>query len=102
MLSAIVTYSNMDGLRSTPQYGFSKGLKEFKQEEYNATVSKLNDTLIGINAVDMLDKKQITKYVYINALSYVMFLKREKYQNYKGKRYVLMDNLSIKIFGKKI
>ena len=60
MLSAITTYNNIDslhGLRSTPQYGFNWGMKEFEQAGYDATVSKLSDNLIGMNAVDMLDKK---------------------------------------------
>ena len=57
MLSVIATFSNMDGLRSTPQYGFSKGISQFKEEGYDATISKLSNNLIGMNAVDMLDKK---------------------------------------------
>ena len=78
MLSVIATYSNMDGLNglwSTPQYGFSRGMKEFGQVGYAAAISKLSNNLIDMNAVDMLDKKQITSDVYINALSYLRFLK---------------------------
>ena len=32
MLSVISTYSNMDRFWSTPQYGFSRGMTEFKQK----------------------------------------------------------------------
>ena len=49
MLSAITTYNNIDGLhglRSTPQYGFHRGMKEFGQVGYNETVSELSDNLI--------------------------------------------------------
>ena len=51
MLSVIATFSNMDGLHSTPQYRFSRGISKFKQ------VSELSDNLIGMNAVDILGKK---------------------------------------------
>ena len=66
MLSVIATFSNTDRLRSIPQYGFSRGISEFKQEEYDATVSELSDNLIGMNAVDILGKKQIMKDICIN------------------------------------
>ena len=81
MLSAITTYNSVDGLhglRSTPQYGFNQGMKEFEQVGYNATVSKLSNNLISIDAVDMLDKTQITSDKYVNVLSYLMFLKKKR------------------------
>ena len=58
MSSAITTYNNIDGLhslRSTPQYGFNRSMKEFGQAGYNATVSELSDKLFGMDAVEMLD-----------------------------------------------
>ena len=81
ILSAITTYNNIDGLHglcSTPQHGFNRGMKEFGQGGYNATVSELSDNLIEMDAVDMLDKSRITSNVYMNALSYLMFLKRKR------------------------
>ena len=66
MLSAITTYSNIDGLhglRSTPEYGFNRGMQEFRKEGYKATVSELSDNLIGMDAVDMLDKSRVTSDV---------------------------------------
>ena len=53
-------------------------MKEFEQAEYNTTVFKLRDNLIGMNAVDILDKTRIVSDVYVNALSYLMFLKRKR------------------------
>ena len=44
-------------LRLTPQYSFNRGVKEFEQAEYDDTVPKLSNNLVGMNAVDMLDKK---------------------------------------------
>ena len=41
-------------------------------------MSELSDNLVGTNAVNMLDKKQITNDVCICALSYLMFLKRKR------------------------
>ena len=69
MLSAINTYNNIDGLhglRSTPQYEFNRGMKEFDQAGYNATLSELSDNLIGMDAVQMLDKSRITSDVFMN------------------------------------
>ena len=59
MLSVIATCSDINKLRSTTQCNFSRGLKEFKQEGYGTTVSKLNNNLIRMNAVNVLNKKQI-------------------------------------------
>ena len=53
-------------------------MKEFGQAGYNATVSELSDNLIGMDAVEMLDKSRITSDVFVNALSYLMFLKRKR------------------------
>ena len=53
-------------------------MKEFGQARYDATVSELSDNLIGIDVVKMLDKSRITSYVFMNALSYLMFLKRKR------------------------
>ena len=67
MLSTNTTYNNIDvlySLRSTPQYGFNRGMNEFGQEGYNATVSELSNNLIGMDAVEMLDKSRITSDVY--------------------------------------
>ena len=53
-------------------------MKEFGKEGYKATVSELSDNLVGMDAVDMLDKSWVTSDVYANALSYLMFLKRKR------------------------
>ena len=71
-------YNSIDGLYgllSTSQYGFNWGMKEFEQAGYNVTVSELSNNLIGINAIDMMDKTRITSDVYVNTISYLIFLK---------------------------
>ena len=75
----------LHGLQLTPQYGFVREMKEFEQVGYDATVSKLNDNLIVMNAVGMLDKKKIMSDVYINALSYLLFLKRMRTGDVKAR-----------------
>ena len=50
-----------------------------------ATVSKFSYNLIGINAVDILYKKQITSDVYINALRYPIFLKMKRTGDVKAR-----------------
>lgn len=47
-----------DLLLSTVSVG---DLKEFKEEGSDATISKLNDNLIGMNAVKLLNKEQFKK-----------------------------------------
>ena len=47
-------------------------------KKYDANVSKLSNNLIGMDAVDMLDKSCITSDVYMNALSCLMLLKRKR------------------------
>ena len=75
-------YNNIDGvygLRFTPQYGFNRSMKEFGQAGYNATASsELSDNFIGMYAVEMLDKSLIINDVFMNALSYLMYLKRKR------------------------
>ena len=88
MLSIIATFSNMDRLCFTPQYGFNRGISEFKEEWYDANVSELCNNLIGMNTVDMLGKKQITKDICLNALSYLMFFKRRRTSDVKAREYV--------------
>ena len=59
-------------------------MKEFGKAGYDATVSELSNNLIGVNAANMLEKKQITSDVCINALSYLMFLKRKRTSDIKA------------------
>ena len=60
-------------------------MTDFGKADYNATVSELSNNLIGMNAVKMLEKKQITSDVCINALSYLMFLKRKRTSDIKAR-----------------
>ena len=68
----------LHGLRSTPQYGFNRGMKEFGQAGYDATMLELSNNLIGMDTVAMLDKSRITSDVFMNVLSYLMFLQRKR------------------------
>ena len=91
MLSEITAYNNnIDGLhdlRSTPQYGFVQGMKEFGQEEYNATVSELSNKLTIMDAVDMLDKRLITSNVYIcECIELPDISKEEENKGWESKR----------------
>jgi hypothetical protein len=76
--SVIQNYGNLEATLSTPQYGFQKGLKEFKETGYIATVNELNKNLIGKNVLDMLEPKSVTYDMMKMSLGYLMFLKRKK------------------------
>ena len=57
------------------QYGFQKGLKVFKEMEFNATIKELDKNLIGKNIMDMLPAGSITHDMMKMSLAYLMFLK---------------------------
>jgi hypothetical protein len=48
VLNTNTSYSNIESSRSTPQYGFNRGLKEFGELGYEATVKELDDNLFGM------------------------------------------------------
>ena len=63
--------------KATPQYGFHKGIKEFADEGREATKQELYENLLGMNAVTMIEPGKLEKDLCINALTYLMFLKRK-------------------------
>jgi hypothetical protein len=78
VLNTIATYSNIEASKSTPQYGFNKGLKEFGSLGYEATVKELDDNLLGMGAVQMLKPSEVGNTIRYEALNYLMFLKRKR------------------------
>jgi hypothetical protein len=78
VLSTITSYSNVEASKSTPQYGFNRGLKEFGDLGYEATVKELDDNLLGMGAVKMLKPSEINRTIRFEALNYLMFLKRKR------------------------
>jgi hypothetical protein len=65
MLNTISSYNNVEVSKWTPQYGFNRGLKEFGQLGYEATVKELDDNLLGMGAVQMLKPSEISKNIVI-------------------------------------
>ena len=47
-------YFEIEASKSTPQYGFRKGLKLFGDKEYQAAKDKLETNLLGRGCIDML------------------------------------------------
>jgi hypothetical protein len=78
VFKTITSYSNIEASKSTPQYGFNRGLKEFGDLGYEATVKELDDNLLGIGAVRMLKPSEINNNIKYEALNYLMFLKRKR------------------------
>jgi hypothetical protein len=78
VLNTITSYSNIEASKSTPQYGFNRGLKEFGELGYEATVKELDDNLLGMGAVKMLKPSEVNKNIRYEALNYLMFLKRKR------------------------
>jgi hypothetical protein len=78
VLNTIASFTNFEPSKSTPQYGFNRGMKEFGELEFEATMKELDDNLIGMGAVRMLEPNEVNKEVWCDALSYLMFLKRKR------------------------
>jgi hypothetical protein len=78
VLNTIASYSNIEASKSTPQYGFNRGLKEFGSLGYEATVKELDDNLLRMGAVSMLSLSDVNKKIRYEALNYLMFLKRKR------------------------
>ena len=53
-------YFEIEASKSTPQYGFRKGLKLFGDERYVAAKDKLVANLLGRGCIDMLSWKDLT------------------------------------------
>ena len=64
--------------KATPQYGFHKGIKEFHDKGREATKQELYENLLGMDAVTMVKPKNLEPELCINALTYLMFLKRKR------------------------
>ena len=86
--SIIQHYGNLEATLSTPQYGFQKGLKEFKEVGYNATIKELDKNLISKNIMDMLPARSITNDMMKMSLAYLMFLKRKRCRKIKARSCV--------------
>jgi hypothetical protein len=78
VLNTIALFTKFEASLSTPQYGFNRGMKEFGELGFEATMKELDDNLIGMDAVRMLDPSEVNKEVWSDALSYLMFLKRKR------------------------
>ena len=103
VMSMITDYIYLSASSSNPQFGFKKGLEIFEEDGYKATLSKLQDNLIGRGCVKMLNKNEVTSDVWKNTLAYLMFLKRKRSWKVKAsgcangqpkREYISKDNSS--------
>lgn len=81
----MTNYFQMEASKSTPQYGFHKGLEIFNEDGWDAAVAELKDNLIGRDCIKMLGKAEITQDIRKCALNYLMFLKRKGCGRVKGR-----------------
>ena len=61
--------------KSTPQFGFKKGLQMFGNDGWEATKKELDKNFLRMEAVTMLKKNEWKQKEYFNTLRYLMFLK---------------------------
>ena len=64
--------------KATSQYRFHKGMKGFADEGREATKQELYENLLGMKAVTMIGPCDLDEDLCINALTYLMFLKRKR------------------------
>jgi hypothetical protein len=75
VLNTIASFTNFEPSKSTPQYGFNRGMKEFGELGFDATMKELDDNLIGMGAVQMLEPNEVNKEVWCDVLSYLTAFK---------------------------
>jgi hypothetical protein len=67
-MNTTASFTNFEASKSTPQYGFNRGMKEFGELGFEATMKELDDNLIGMGAVQMLKSNEVNKNVWSDAL----------------------------------
>ena len=82
---AMEEYFSMNASKSTPQYGFRKGLELFGEEGHAAAVKELRDNLLGRGCLKMLKPNQVNSDIRKKALAYLMFLKQKRCGKTKGR-----------------
>ena len=78
-------YFEIEVSKSTPQYGFRKGLKLFGDKGYQAAKYELETNLLGRGCIDMLSWKALTWDIRKQALGYLVFLKRKRSGKIRGR-----------------
>ena len=71
-------YFKIEASKSTPQYGFRKGLKLFGDKGYQAAKDELEANLLGRGCIDMLSWKGLIWDIRKQALGYLLFLRRKR------------------------
>lgn len=64
--------------KATPQYGFHKGIKEFGNDDREATKQELHENLFGMDDTTMIKPEHLEKDMCLNVLTYLMFLKQKR------------------------
>lgn len=87
VLSMIQNYSDMvpkvspksvlTTSKSTPQNYYTKGLRIFEADAYDATKQELDKNLIGRGCVEVLPMTEVNNTIKKKALNYLIFLKRK-------------------------
>ena len=84
-VKAMEEYFTMEASKSTPQYGFRKGLEIFGEDGKQAAMNELKNNLVGRGCLNMLHPHEVTPSIQKKALSYLMFLKRKRCGKIKGR-----------------
>ena len=81
-------YFEIEASKSTPQYGFRKGLKIFGDKGYQAAKEELEKESTGKSCIDMLSWEDLTWDIRKRALGYLIYLKRKISEKMNGREYV--------------
>ena len=80
-------YFEIEASKATPQYGFRKGLTLFGDKGYQVAKNELKVNLLGRGCISMLSWKNLTLDIRKQGLGYLMFLKRKRSGEMKGRGY---------------
>ena len=79
---AIENFNEIEVIKShdikvIPQFGFGRGIREFNNLGWEATKNELQENLLGMDTVCMVKQPDLKQDLVLNALSYLIFLKRK-------------------------
>ena len=73
-----ITKASSHTSKTSFQYSFCKGIKEFTELIHNTTKEKLRQNVLGIYTVEIVEPLNFNPDLCIDILTYLMFLKKTK------------------------
>ena len=85
VMAMLTSCGDLSAAPNTAQCGSMKRMKIFEEDGHEATVSKVNNNLVGRGCIAMLGKNEITGEICNKGLAYLMFLKQKGIKKVKAR-----------------